>query len=95
MKTKIVHKVPNGKLIKVFLEYNKKNNLINSVKITGDFFAYPQDSIDLIEEELKDTVLDKQVLLDKINKIIRMHGIQFIGVDAVSITDCILRGGEL
>ena len=87
-----MYKVPDGKLIKVFLDFDKKNNSINSVKITGDFFAYPLESIDVIENELEDTVLDKSVLVEKINNLVEKHDIQFIGVDAVSIADCIMKG---
>ena len=36
------------KLIKILLEYeedNENNKIINSVRITGDFFLYPEEKI--------------------------------------------------
>ena len=43
MKSKSIYKVPNGKLLKIFLDYDKKTQSINYINITGDFFAYPEE----------------------------------------------------
>lgn len=90
MQSKSVYKVPNGKLLKVFLNYNEKNNLINSIKITGDFFAYPEEAIEMMENKLKDIHLEKKKLLKKIQSIIEEHNIQFIGLNAEGLTKGIL-----
>ena len=90
MKAKSVYKVPNGKLLKIFLDYNEKDNLIKSVSITGDFFAYPEEAIELMEYKLKDTVLDRNCLLEKIQLIIKEHNIEFIGLNAEGLVDGIL-----
>ena len=50
MKAKYTLKVPNGKLLKVFLEYEGEK--INKIKITGDFFIHPEETIDELEKEL-------------------------------------------
>jgi len=50
MKAKYTLKVPNGKLLKVFLEYEREK--INKIKITGDFFIHPEETIDELEREL-------------------------------------------
>jgi hypothetical protein len=91
MQSKSVYKVPNGKLLKIFLDYNSKNNLINSICITGDFFAYPEESIDIMEKKLKDTLLTRQDLLKKINSVIKKYEIEFIGLDAEGLVESILR----
>jgi hypothetical protein len=91
MQSKSVYKIPNGKLLKIFLDYNDKNNLINNICITGDFFAYPEESIDFIEKKLKDTLLIKQDLLDKINSVIKIYNIEFIGLNAEGLVEAILR----
>ncbi len=52
MQSKSVYKVPNGKLLKIFLDYDEKSNLINELSITGDFFAYPEEAIELMENKL-------------------------------------------
>ena len=90
MKSKSIYKVPNGKLLKIFLDYNKKNNVIYNIKITGDFFAYPEEAIEIIENKLKNSFLKKEVLLEKINSIIKENHIEFIGLDAEGLTDGIL-----
>ena len=90
MKTKSVYKVPNGKLLKVFLDYNQEYNLIKSVNITGDFFAYPEEAIEVMEEQLKGIVLDRSCLLEKIQLIIKEHNIEFIGLNAEGLVDGIL-----
>jgi len=91
MQSKSVYKVPNGKLLKIFLEYNSKNKLINSICITGDFFAYPEESIDIMEKKLKDTLLTREDLLKKITSVIKKYEIEFIGLDAEGLVEAILR----
>jgi hypothetical protein len=90
MQSKSVYKVPNGKLLKIFLDYNEKNNLINKINITGDFFAYPEEAIETMENELKKTLLEREHLLKKIQSIIKEHNIEFIGLHAEGLTDGIL-----
>lgn len=89
MEGKSVYKVPNGKLLKIFLDYNKKGS-INEISITGDFFAYPEEAVEVLENELKGVLLDKERLLEKINSVIQKNGIQFIGLDAEGLTHGIL-----
>ena len=90
MKTKSVYKIPNGKLLKVFLDYGEEDNLIKSISITGDFFAYPEEAIEVMEEQLKGIVLDRSCLLEKIQLIIKEHNIEFIGLNAEGLVDGIL-----
>jgi len=90
MQSKSVYKVPNGKLLKIFLDYNEKNDSINTIRITGDFFAYPEEAIEIIENELKGEVLDKRKLAEKINKIVTKQGIKFIGLDAEGLAEGIV-----
>jgi lipoate-protein ligase A len=91
MQSKSVYKIPNGKLIKIFLDYDDKNKLINNICITGDFFAYPEESIDVMEKILKNTLLTKKELLEKINSIIKKYKIEFIGLNAEGLVEGILR----
>lgn len=91
MQSKSIYKIPNGKLIKIFLDYDNKNKLINNIRITGDFFAYPEESIDIMEKKLKNTLLTKKDLLEKINSIIKKYKIEFIGLNAEGLVEGILR----
>ena len=91
MQSKSVYKIPNGKLLKIFLDFDSETRLINSINITGDFFAYPEESIENMENKLKDTLLEKVELLKKINSVIKKYNIEFIGLDAEGIVEAILR----
>ena len=51
MLLKAEHKVPGGKLIKVTV--SSKNNIIEEIKITGDFFLHPEESIEELEKKFK------------------------------------------
>ena len=56
----------------------------------GDFFAYPEESIESMENELKNTILEKESLIKKINSIIKGYNIEFIGLHAEGLTEGIL-----
>jgi hypothetical protein len=90
MQSRSIYKVPNGKLLKILLQYDEKRNLIEEINIMGDFFAYPEEAIELMENKLKNTLLEREHLLKKISSIIKEHNIQFIGLDAEGLTQGIL-----
>lgn len=85
-----MYKVPNGKLIKIHLTYDPDENVIDSVNITGDFFAYPEEAIEELEIYLQDVFLDETKLFLTISDFITKHQVQFIGLDAESLTKAIL-----
>lgn len=91
MQSKSIYKIPEGKLLKIFIDYNEENNSINEINITGDFFAYPEESIEQLENELKNTLLKEEVLLSKIDSIIEKNNIQFIGLNSEGLVEGILR----
>ena len=88
MQSKSVYKVPNGKLLKISLDYN--NNVISEIRIMGDFFAYPEEAIEIMENELKNSSLNRESLLKKINSVIKENNIEFIGLNAEGLTDGIM-----
>ena len=79
---KSVYKIPDGKLLKISLDYNDKNKKILGLLITGDFFVYPEEAIEILEKKLIDTTLNEKILKDKINNVIRENKIEFIGLNA-------------
>lgn len=91
MQGKSVYKIPNGKLIKISLHYDDKKNVITDIQITGDFFAYPEESIERIEDAVRQTTLTKDHLLQTIERVINKYHIEFIGVDAEGLTEGIMR----
>lgn len=86
-----VYKVPQGKLLKISLTYDEHMCTIRQVRITGDFFAYPEEAIELLEQELDHTVFEHDHLIKKIQSIINKNTIQFIGVDAEGLTQALLK----
>jgi lipoate---protein ligase len=91
MQTKSVYKAPNGKLIKIFLDYNPSSLAIDSIQITGDFFAYPEESITLLEEQLKGKSIEKKGLFELISSFVEKNQVEFIGICPESLTEAVLR----
>jgi hypothetical protein len=79
------------KLIRILLEYeeDKKNNgIINYVRITGDFFFYPEESLDDLEMQLIGTPLQKDELKRRIDKCLDFS--EAFGFDSESLSNAIL-----
>lgn len=51
MKKEMDYKVPDGKLLRV--EADIDGGVINSIKITGDFFIHPETALEKMEDLLK------------------------------------------
>lgn len=81
-----IHK--SKKLIKVSLEYDEDSKVINSITITGDFFLYPEETLDELEVNLIGTKLGKDEIKQKIEKC--LNGSEAFGFDSESMTDAIL-----
>lgn len=81
---KVIDKVPNGKLIA--MEVQIIHGKVSSMKITGDFFLYPEEQINQIESSflgLPVSISDTE-LTDKLQHALK--GAELIGV---SIDDLI------
>jgi lipoate-protein ligase A len=76
------------KLIKIALEYREDSKRIHSIKITGDFFLYPEESMDELEGSLVGTKIDRNTIKQTIEKCLN-HSEAF-GFDADSMTEAIL-----
>ena len=77
------------KLIQVQLSFDDETNEINSVRITGDFFLYPEDRLELLETNLVGVKLDRNILKKKIEE--SLSNSQTFGFDSESLVDAILR----
>lgn len=85
---KALYKVPNGKLLKIFLE--EKEGKISDIKITGDFFTYPEERIERLEQELKGTSLQATALTFRIREFFLNFPTELFGVDEESLVTTIL-----
>jgi hypothetical protein len=90
MRSQSIYKIPRGKLLKISVEYDGKKNKIRDIRITGDFFAYPEEAIELMETKLRNVLIEREQLTEKIRSIITECHIEFIGVDAEGLTQAIL-----
>jgi lipoate---protein ligase len=76
------------KLIKVSLEYDEHSKTIDSITITGDFFLYPEESLDTLEAGLIGAKLEKDSIGQQVEKC--LSGSEAFGFDLESMTDAIL-----
>ncbi|MBI5413936.1 biotin--protein ligase [Candidatus Peregrinibacteria bacterium] len=82
-----VYKVPNGKLLKIFFEL--KDDKISEIKITGDFFLYPEEKITLLEEAITGCALKESELKAKLDSAIKNEKLELFGIDTESIVKAI------
>jgi lipoate-protein ligase A len=90
MNSKSVYKIPDGKLLKISIDYNDKNKKILDLLITGDFFAYPEEAIEILEEKLVNTTLNEKILKNNIKNIIRENKIELIGLNIEGLVNGIM-----
>ncbi len=76
-----------GKLIKIDLKYDET---INEIKIHGDFFLYPEDSIEKLQQQLVGTRIDKQAIKERIDAILRQELIESFGFTSEQLAEAIL-----
>lgn len=78
----------SGKLLKISLIYDEEHNCIQSIFITGDFFLYPERTLERIENNLIGVIATE----DNIQKSVAQSlvGSQPFGFDTKSLTAAIL-----
>jgi lipoate---protein ligase len=87
MKKDIDYKVENGKLLRIEAEI--KEGIINSIKITGDFFIYPETAIIIIEKEIEGkNICETTKILDEL---IHKEHINIIGFNSSDIEKALKR----
>lgn len=80
-----IKKVEGGKLIKVKLL--EEEGMIKDIKITGDFFAYPEEAIEELEISLRNTSLMK--VKENVKKFVEERNIKLIGLKIEDILEVI------
>ncbi len=92
MQGKSIYKVPNGKLIKVFLRHFA--NRIDLVQFTGDFFIYPEESITTLEQSLVGTELEAKEIIKVVTDVKGKNNLTFFGIDEDAIATAILMAKD-
>lgn len=85
---KAIYKVPNGKLLKVFLE--DMNGKIAHIEITGDFFMYPEENVEALERALHEIPLTEESLRTAITSFLEKNQTTLYGLDTDSLVTTIL-----
>ncbi len=86
------YKAPGGKLVRVRLK--EEASEIRSVKITGDFFLVPEESLGKLEKMLEDVPLREAELRLLIDRFFRATGAKGLGVSPVDFVKAILSARE-
>lgn len=89
---KAIYKVPNGKLLKISLE--EKNGRLDRLRITGDFFLYPEEDLQKLEEALLNCDLEKTALKTACENFQKKSGTQFFGLDCESLAHTIILASQ-
>ena len=90
MKGRAVQKVEAGKLLKISVEFD---DVIDDVKITGDFFLHPEESIKDLEKNLfgLKSNADESSIISILNDVIEEKNIQLIGITSEAIAKTIRK----
>lgn len=85
---KVRNILKSQKLLKISLEYDELTNTIHSIAITGDFFLYPENTLDDLETNLIGVKLEKDAVKQKIQE--SLENSEMFGFDSESLTEAIL-----
>ena len=86
------YKVPGGKLIKIRLQ--AADEVINSIVIMGDFFLYPEDTLDGLETSLYGLKIVEANLIEKIESYLASREAVLIGATPEDLAKAILMAVE-
>ena len=86
------YKVPGGKLIKVKLGVS--SDTIKLVRILGDFFLHPEETILVIEESLIGSKKDENTIVKTIEQILNDSDATLIGATAADFSKTIMKAWE-
>ena len=69
-------------------------NRIKNIVITGDFFAYPEDLIETIENSLLGSIVEFDDITKKIESIIKLKNATLLGVKSEHLAEVIVNATE-
>ncbi len=81
-------KVKGGKFLCVSVRH--ESNLIASLKLTGDFFIHPEDSLEKIERSVVGMPLNRpEDIAEAINAVVRSDNIKILGFSVNDLANLI------
>ncbi len=87
MRIHIDYKVPGGKLLRIDAEVD--NDIIKSVKLTGDFFIYPEKGVVLLERALQGKRISD--IEETFYKVLKKNKLRVIGFDGSDLFEAFSR----
>lgn len=85
----VVHKTPGGKLVRLQIEHSHFD--VEHIRISGDFFLHPEESLGDLEAALvhfsRDISVDR--LKEKIDKALEMRSAELVGLDTRTLATII------
>jgi len=89
MSIHVVLKNPGEKLVHIDVEFT--GNVIASVHLSGDFFIYPEEAVNDIEQSLHAMPANKEFLEQKIVELLKNKNIEMVGISASTIAQGIVE----
>lgn len=85
MHAEITHKIPQGKLVRISLDFD--TTILQNIKICGDFFIHPEETIEEMENALYHLPVEAAEARIKhlLDVAVEKKHAQLIGVDTQSV----------
>ena len=80
-------KVPGGKLLRIKVEFNPEDSIIENVEMHGDFFIHPEEFVEDIEQLLVnlDQKDSEQSISAALQRLVEDGGAELVGITPESI----------
>jgi lipoate-protein ligase A len=87
------HKTPGGKLVVV--DFTVREKVLREVRVSGDFFLYPEEALALIDAALEgaSAAASEEILAKRVRTSLPA-GVEMLGFSPESIARAVLRGLE-
>ncbi len=86
------YKAPGGKLIRV--RFTEENEMVRSVRISGDFFLIPEDSLSQLENMLRGVALREETLRHQVDRFFEIYQVKTLGVTLDDLVKAFLSAKE-
>lgn len=94
MEGKASRKVPGGKLVRARVRFEEER--VDDVKLTGDFFLYPEEALDRVEDALAGKPVDagRVDLAETVELVLEDADAQLVGVGPDDVAIAVLEAIE-
>ena len=76
------------KLVRIMLEYDEIENTISHITISGDFFLYPEEALEILEANLVGKKLERETLKQESDNC--LEDIEVYGFNSTALTEAIV-----